>query len=254
MGLFDFIKKNNKKVEEPTKQTEETPYYGDLSKTSILNELIKTPREQRDDKWNAKFLENVADASFICGNPQVIEGPDGFPYFQLNIPEPNKKFQCFVIKHMKDDFLLEKGFGVAINPLKGQPDWVFSYGDIVNYHISNEFYTKSENSDLPDQEIIKEKEEVLIGQPSETVLPIQTRIVIRDFLKNLGINDTKLLLMNRRKPGGYQQELVFNLTPDKFEKKEHYEGVMKSIAWYLPRHYSYVSMNDSGFKDSFKSL
>lgn len=254
MGLFDFKKKDNKKIDEPAKQSEKAPYYGDLVKTNILNELFKVSREQRDDKWNAKFLENVADASFVCGNPQVIEGPDGFPYFQLNIPEPYKKFQCFVIRHMKDDFLLDKGFGVAINPSKGQPDWVFSYGDIVNYHIRNEFYTKSENWDLPKQEIIKEKEEVLLGQPSESILPNQTRIVIRDFLKGIGLNDTKLLLMNRRKPNGFLQELVFNLTPDKFEKKEHYEGVMKSIAWYLPRHYSYVSMNESAFKDSFRPL
>lgn len=254
MGLFDFIKKDNKKIEEPTNQSEKAPYYGDLSKTNILNELFKIPREQRDDKWNAKFLESVADASFTCGNPQVIEGPDGFPYFQLNVPEPYKQFQCYVIRHMKDDFLLDKGFGIVINPSKGQPDWVFSYGDIVNYHIRNEFYTKSENWDLPKQEIIKEKEEVLLGQPSESVLPNQTRSVIRDFLKSIGINDSKLLLMNRRKPNGFLQELVFNLTPDKFEKKEHYEGVMKSIAWYLPRHYSYVSMNESSFKDSFKPL
>jgi hypothetical protein len=254
MGLFDFIKKDNKKIEEPTKQSEKSPYYGDLSKTNILNELFKIPRKQRDDKWNAKFLENVADASFTCCNPQVFEGPDGFPYFQLNIPEPYKQFQCFVIRHMKDDFLLDKGFGVVINPSKGQPDWVFSYGDIVNYHIRNEFYTKSENWDLPKQEIIKQKEEVFLGQPSESILPNSTRNVIRDFLKSIGINDAKLLLMNRRKPNGFLQELVFNLTPDKFEKNEHYEGVMKSIAWYLPRHYSYVSMNESNFKDNFKPL
>ena len=254
MGLFDFLKGNERKGNEPEKKGEREPYYGDLGKTKILRELFDTPVEQRNEDWQINFLENVVDASFSCGDPQVIEGPDGFPYFQLNIPEPNKQFQCYVIRHMKNDFLLEKGYGVVINPSKGAPDWVFSYGDIVNYQIRNEFYTKSENWHLPMQETIKEKEEILVGQPSESILPNETRSVIRNFLEGLGLNDVKLFLMNRNKPEGYLQELVFNLTPDKFEKKEHFDGVMKSIAWYLPRHYSYVAMNESNFKDSFKPL
>jgi len=155
---------------------------------------------------------------------------------------------------MKDDFLLDQGFGVVINASKGDPDWVFSYGDIVNYHIRNEFFTKSEKRDLPEQEIIKEKEEVRVGQPSESVLPNKTRIVIREFLKSNGVNNSKLLLMNRQKTDGLIQELVFNLTPDKFETQEQYESIMKSIAWYLPRHYSYVSMNESSFKDDFEAI
>jgi len=85
-------------------------------------------------------------------------------------------------------------------------------------------------------------------------LPNQTKILIRDFFKSLGINDSKLLLMNRQNSDGVLQELVFNLTPDKFETQEHYEGVMERIAWFLPRHYSYVSMQESSFKDAFKPL
>ncbi len=250
MDLF----KNGKKDEEPTPKTENKPYYGDLSKTTILNELFKIPHEQRDEVWKEKFLENVADASFICGSPQLIKGPDGFPYFQLNIPEPGKPFQCYVIKHMVNDFLLERGFGVVINPLKEQPDWVFSYGDIVNYHIKKAFYTKPEAWDLPKEEVLKEKEEVLVGQPSESIIPVQTRKVIREFLESLGIHDTKLLLMNRRKPEGHLQELVFNLTPDKFDKKEHFEAVMQGIAWFLPRQYTYVSMDTSDLEEHFKPL
>jgi hypothetical protein len=254
MGLFDFIKKNEKKGGNPIKLPEGKPYYGDLEKTALLDKLFKVPKGQRDKKWESVFLENVADASFSCDTPQVIEGPDRFPYFQLNLPEPNNSFQCFVIKHMKDDFLMEKGFGVVINSAKGEPDWVFSHGDIVNYHIRNEFYTQSEDLDLPPHETIKKKESVFVGQPSETVLPNQTRAVIRAFFKSIGINDVKLLLMQRAKKDGFFQELVFNLTPDRFEIKEDYDGVMKSISWFLPRHYTYVSMSESSMKDSFQPL
>jgi hypothetical protein len=252
MGLFDFLKNN--KADDSVNKNEKKPYSGDLNKTKVLRELFKIHRALRDDQWKHTLYSNVADASFQSGNPQVIEGPDGFPYFQLNTPEPYQEFQCYVIRHMKDDFLLHKGFGVVINATKEEPDWVFSYGDILNFHIRREFYTPSKNWQLPNQEVINEKEEVLVGQPSESVLPEQARTVIREFLKGLGINDCKLLLMNRRKSGDYLQELVFNLTPDKFQNKEHYEAVMKNIWWYLPRHYSYVSMHDHSLGDSFKPL
>jgi hypothetical protein len=238
----------------PTEGSNKKSYEGDLAKTKILHELFEVTGELRDENWKTKFLANVTDASFACGDPQVIEGPDGFPYFQINIPEPGKEFQCFVLRHMKDDFLLERGWGVVINASKGEPDWVFSYGDIVNYHLMQEFYSQSQHWNLPKEEVIQEEEQALVGQPSESVLPPQTRAVLRDFLISLGITDCKVLLMNRRKSGPYLQELVFNLTPDKFQRHEHYEAVMRSIAWYLPRHYSYVSMHESSMGENFKLL
>jgi hypothetical protein len=228
-------------------------YLGDLTKTQILGDLFEIPKDQRDGDWQNKFCANVADASFACGNPQVIQGPDGFHYFQLNTPEPYKEFQCFVIQHMKDDFLLKAGYGIVINANKGQPDWVFSHGDIVNYHLRKEFYTASDHWSLPKQEIIEEDEEVLVGQPSESLLPGDTRTVIRNFLQGLGINDGKLLLLNRPKSGA-PEELVFNLTPDKFGKQEKFESVMRSISWFLPRHYRYVSMPEASMKDSFEPV
>ena len=229
-------------------------YQGDLTKTQIIESLCDIPKEQRDDDWKNKFCSTVADASFAAGNPQVLKGPDGFLYFQLSLPEPYKEFQCFVIQHMKDDFLLRDGYGVVINANKGEPDWVFSYGDIVNYHLAKEFYTVSDNWKLPSQEVIEEDEEVLIGQPAESFLPGATRTVIRNFLKSIGVNDGKLLLMSRQKPQGVSQELVFNLTLEKFEKKEQFENVMRRISWFLPRHYRYVSMEESTMGNNFEPI
>lgn len=254
MGIFSFRKKDKIEVAEAPKNVEKEPYYGDLHKTKILRSLFNAPQEERSEEWKMLFFNSVAEASFICGNPQVIEGPDGFPYFQLNLPEPGKTFQCYVIKNMIGDFLLEKGYGVVINQAKDQPDWVFTYGDIVNYHIRKEFYTKSESENIPKAEIFKAGQKVFIGQPSEFILPIQTRTVIRDFLKSVGIDDVKLLLLT----GIYQQtefqELVFNITPDKFEKEEHFIGLMKTLVWYFPRHYSFVSADESKYKDNFVPL
>ncbi len=260
MGLFDFIKKK----EHPTTQSESPvqkqtePYLGDLNKTGILYKLIQTQQSQRDEKWQKAFLDNIGAASFRSGDPKVITGPDGFPYFQLFLPEPNKSFQCYVIDRMKDDFLLTSGFGVVINPTPNSADWVFSYGDILNLHLNQTFYTKDETpfSKEINNETISENEEVMIAQPSETILPKQTRKLIAEFLKANGVNTPKVLLMMRhRKDGtGVSQDIVFNLTPENFKDEKTYRNVMQTISWYLPRHYSFVGMDENSLGNSFNPL
>src|SRR5688572_5443427 len=114
MGIFDFLKSKNKPTDTNINRKSNRSEC-DISKTQLLVDLFNVPLEQRDDAWRQNFYDNVQMASYACGNPQVFSGPDGFPYFILKTPEPNKPFESFCIRNMKDDFLLEKGFGVAIN-------------------------------------------------------------------------------------------------------------------------------------------
>lgn len=210
-------------------------YLGDLEKTQILVELFTVSKDQRDDNWKKKFLTNVDMASFCSRDPQVMLGPDGFPYFSLYLPEPNKEFQCFVLKHMKDDFLLSKGIGVVICPGENSAEWVFSYGDILNYHLSGQFYTVEDHKDL--SPIADDSEKVLVGQPDEKYFPKAARDVLRRYLATKGVTDPKILLMVR----GSVKELVFNMTAEVFQSPQQYEDVMNRISWFLPRHYVYSS-------------
>jgi hypothetical protein len=261
MGLFDFLKK---KEQATTRQTEQRvvnttkPYFGDLNKTDIIYQLVKTPVAERDETWTQIFLNNIEQASFCCGDPQVITGPDGFPYFQLFLPEPHKEFQCFVIDRMKDDFLLSSGFGIVINPTPNSADWVLSYGDILNLHLNKSFYTTGETpfSKKTSDEIIAENEKVMIGQPAETVLPKQTRQLLCELLKTNGVKLPKVLLMIRHNThnNGVSQDIVFNLTPGNFKDESTYRIVMETISWYLPRHYSFVGMDEKSLGNGFMPL
>lgn len=262
MGLFDFLKKKEQpkqfiNAEKPAEKNTE-PYLGDLAKTEILYKLVETPQNERDETWQNAFLENISQASFSCGNPQIITGPDGFSYFQLFLPEPNQSFQCYVIERMKDDFLLSSGFGVVINPTATNADWVLSYGDVLNFHLNKTFYTTTETPFSTERgvETITEDEEVMIGQPSEAILPQQTRHVIAEFLKMNGVKTPKILLMMRHRQdgNGVSQDIVFNLTPKDFKDDSTYRTVMQTISWYLPRHYSFVGMDEQTFPDGFMAL
>lgn len=256
MGIFKFFNKKDserKQTEQSTKEEKER-YYGDLEKTAVLTTLFKVAKEKRDEVWNNEFLTHVADASFACGNPQIIQGPDGFPYFQLDTPQPNQSFQCYVLKHMIPDFILERGIGVAINPGKGQPDWVFTYGDLVNFSMRNEFYTEVPDLRLPQVETIEKNENVLVGQPSEAFLPTAARAILRQFIAQQGIHDVKVALMSRKYGDEVLQELVTNLTPEK-TGPERFESLQTHLKWFLPRHYGMVAMAENGsLKGNFEPL
>ena len=240
-----------------SEQKQNEPYLGDLQKTETIYRLVQVPHSERDIDWQKSLLENLAQASFRCGDPQVIKGPDGFPYFQLFLPEPGQSFQCFVIEKMKDDFLLQSGFGVLINPTSSQVDWVLSYGDVLNFHLNKQFYTIAETafSKATDDEIIPENEQVMIGQPAETLLPLSTRQLLSNLLKANGVTEPKvLLLMRHTKKGDLSQDLVFNITPHSFPHEALYKSVMRSISWYLPRHYSFIGMDEKTIGDGFMLL
>jgi hypothetical protein len=259
MGMFDLFKKK----EQPKENNQESkivtePYLGDLNKTAEIYNLIKTPPSDRDENWNASFLSLLSSASFRCGDPQVITGPDGLPYFQLFLPEPNTSFQCYVIDKMKDDFLLEHGYGVVINPTGNQPDWVLSYGDILNFHLNHSFYTYEDTpfSKVMTDEVINEAENVMIGQPSEELLPFATRKIMEAFLKMNGVESPKVLLMMRHTNDNtsFNQDLAFNIIPSNFENEESYRYVMQTLSWFLPRHYSFVGLDEKKFDDVFTAL
>src|SRR4029078_5915006 len=112
----------------------------DILKTQVILDLLSIPADKRDERWNQKFLTDIRTASFACTDPQIVKGPDGFPYFGLTTPEPGKPFTSYCIKNMAEDFLMDNGYGVVINPNENSADWVFSYGDIVNLQLNDVFY------------------------------------------------------------------------------------------------------------------
>ncbi|HLV40513.1 hypothetical protein [Xanthomarina sp.] len=95
---------------------------------------------------------------------------------------------------------------------------------------------------LPQEETIQKSENILIGQPSEALLPEKTRHVLRTYLQQQDITDTKIYLMSRNYNNIMLQELVFNLTPTKIGK-DRFDVLMSHLGWFLPKHYYVVVMD-----------
>ncbi len=209
----------------------------DITKTQTIIDLLAVPVDQRDETWNQKFLTDVQTASFACTDPQIVKGPDGFPYFGLNIPEPGKPFTSYCIKNMAEDFLIDNGYGVVINPKENAADWVFSYGDIVNLQINKIFYSSVENGPIEPEVTISKNEQVLIAQPSESYLPAKARTVLRKYLQFFGVVQPKIMLISRTIDGKIVQELAINIFKEEVGHPEKLGDFMQQLGWFLPRHY-----------------
>jgi hypothetical protein len=50
------------------------------------------------------------------------------------------------------------------------------------------------------------------------------------------------------------QDIVFNVLPQNFNNDNDYNTIMQTIGWFLPRHYSFVGMDEKSFEDDFLPL
>lgn len=240
-----------------TNNTGDTEFgLGDLEKTVTLNALLETPFEQRDQAWVQSFLSNIAEANLKLGNPEVVMASDGFPYVQLESVHTDESFQAFVINKQLPSLLMQ-GFGVVINAQNSQPDWVFSYGDIVNYELNDTFYTEeSIFSHNKENVAIGSDEKILIGQPSDSILPKYLRNQLREFLKHAGIESPKTMLIarNPEDEANVKQDLVFNFTPNQFANEQQFQQIGNTIAWFLPKHYSFLFIDELAVENGFQVI
>lgn len=258
MGFFDFFKPKIK----PTLPLKIVPTIRrecDINKTGIVATLFKFTKDHRDNDWYKAFYGNVGNAGFASPSPQVLTGPDGFPYFIMNTPEENKTFESFCIKNMIEDFILERGCGVVFNPAAdGKADWVFTHGDIVNFYLNNEFKSAIEPAAVEHIEfaktvgLLKKEEKVLISQPSADYLPYGTRHALKLFLQSKGIKNPKLMMLTSHAGDTVIRKLAFNIHPEDYPITSKLDFLMQQIGWFLPRQYLIIplpkkSSLESGF-------
>ncbi|TDQ79909.1 hypothetical protein [Sphingobacterium yanglingense] len=229
---------------------------GDLEKTVLINALIQTPINERDQNWVATFLENIAEANLKLGAPEVIIASDGFPYVQLETVNANENFQAFVINKQLPTLLLQ-GFGIVINAQNTQPDWIFTYGDIANFELNDTFYSDDSIFSVHKENVvIGSDEKILIGQPSDNILPKYIRKQLREFLQHAGVNVPKTMLIARNFEDEAQvkQDLVFNFTPAQFASEQDFQQIGNTVAWFLPRHYSILFIDDMAVENGFEAI
>ena len=216
----------------------------DVNKTAIVVELFSVAAEQRDASWKRQFYDNVFHASFACGDPQTFNGPDGFPYFRLLTPEPNQPFDSFCLCNLLEH-VTENGLGVAINPRTDGVDWVFSYGDLLCHRLYGAFEVGQFQAGHA-QTVIKKETQVLVGAPSEAILPAYTRRLLKSFIEFKTGNKAPGVFLMHNPSDKIVQSLVFSFFPEDFPNEAAFDSFMNSLSWFLPRHYPPTCISRQG--------
>jgi hypothetical protein len=229
----------------------------DLAKTDQVVRLLATPREQRDDGWQKAFLEGIVDASMATTPQQVMSGPDGFAYFVLTRPPVAQAFTPFCVSHVLET-CTERGLGIVIEPSGRAAEWVFTYGDLFSLRAYGTFLGDPADrgeAGAPSPGVLGKDTQVMVGAPSDGLLPSWARRVLASFLKQVAhVSEPGALVLVEpsRSPG---RNLVFNVFPEDFPSPEEYQKVLNALGWFLPPRRSVLGMSrTAGLERSFVPL
>ncbi len=202
-----------------------------------LEKLLTVNEEERDLDWEDKFFMafTSSEVQVLSAEPQT--GPDGWPYLLADTKgeelEPAQKVL---------QWLATRGIGLALNPTKSYPDYVFNYGMIWHFRETGLFYRRQDEITSGAVEI-KEGQKILSGPPKEEYLPTYVRKVLKDFFLDQGLMAIKILMISQ---DGKHYDLAFSLESLGNPPQKEHEGIAEAISWFLPPHYSILLTTDRG--------
>lgn len=221
--------------------------------TTRLHQLFATAREYRDDNWRAAFFSTCWNAAIWQPEPPHFNGPDGLPYYRLNLPAPGMRFEVESLASIAQE-CVERNAGVAFFADGGdKPDaaqWVVSMGEIDSLlRFGNadgdpiDLAEASQPSSGVDAEqlsagherlMVTEEHQILLGSPSPDFLPsYSARAIHRMMSRVWGIADPRVTLMvdHYLRPS---RNLVIGRKQKDFANEDEARFEMQRISWMLP--------------------
>jgi hypothetical protein len=234
-----------------------------LEETRRLDALFRVPHEERGDPWVEQFYDAAWYASVTVANPAHLDGPDGFPYYRLNLPPENVAFDSQSLGNLARD-CVERNAGVAFFASAGdadaQPQFVLSMGlldSLLRYDsaegdpIDRVEASHAHNPALFDVEeegprhqvlVAKSGHNILTGTPSTEFLPPYTARALHRYMTRIWeIEEPRvhLLVDANMRPS---RNLVIGRTGSSFPSEQDIAGEMQRLFWFLPRNRAVILM------------
>jgi hypothetical protein len=201
----------------------------------IMQELLNVPFEDRDPQWELDFFKAFPNGQLEMLQDSPIEGPDGLPYLAVRLVEKGEPVDKVL------DWLGEKGVGLAVNPDKENPDYVFSYGMIWNFLVNGEFLTEREEPSESGEISLEQGQEMMAGTPSEDYLPNHVRQLFKEFLRDQGVLKPRIVMLSQ---DGKNYDLCFSLESLGNPPQEEWQGILEAFSWFFPLHYSFSILSE----------
>ena len=210
-----------------------------MNDAELLRDHLSVPEDERGAKWRHRFYDLVETARLRQRDPRIFIGPDGFPYYALDLPDDGADGDISLGDLL--ELATDRGFGIAIEPFEDVAAWVFTCGDLVTRRAFGGFEFPRIGivpADTPTfRAVLKETERMEIVAPDESMLPPYIRPLLHDyFTRKLGIADPGVLTLVSpdQEP---QEQLVFRIARDDFAAEEEFESAIAGLTWFLPRHF-----------------
>ncbi len=202
-----------------------------------LHEITQTPDAERNPQWENQFFHALSQGKLQLITPEPQTGPDSWPYMLAETSEAASEPTSNLIH-----WLADKGIGLAINPRKEYPDYVFSYGMIWSFKETGFFFKPTQERETGSVQFETSKL-VHAGPPTEEFLPGYVKKVIRDFFRDQGILRPRLIVMST---DGENYDLCLSLESLGNPPESEHQGIAEAVSWFLPPHYSLMLISEKG--------
>ncbi len=209
-----------------------------MTDAELLRDHLSIPEDERGAKWRHRFYDLVETARLHQRDPRIVIGPDGFPYYALDLPDDDAEGDLSVGELI--EVATDRGFGIAIEPFDDTAAWVFTCGDLVTRRAFGGFEFPRIGivpADAPAfRAVLKETERMEVEAPDDSMLPPYVRPLLHEyFTRKLGIADPGVLTLVSpdQEP---REQLVFRIARDDFDEEDEFESAIAGLTWFLPRH------------------
>lgn len=201
-----------------------------------LRQHLELPDSKRDEHWENKFFSLFPHSNVTLLNDLPQQGPDNFPYLLVECKPDSTEPATKVI-----EFASTKGLGLAVNPTKVYPDYIFTFGMLWNFRLTGRF---SNNTKIqPDKTIeMNEGQKILAGPPHSSYLPEDVRQLLRQFLIEQGAFRPRILVVGINN----EFDLCFSLESLGNPQTAEHDGILQALSWFLPPDYRLALISEKG--------
>lgn len=202
-----------------------------------LNEIVQVPDADRNPAWENQFFHALSLGKLKLISPEPQTGPDNWPYLLAETGEDATEPAQNILHWLSD-----KGIGLAVNPRKEYPDYVFSYGMLWSFKETGFFFKPAE--ERPVGSVQLEVGNLMhAGPPTEGYLPGYVRKILREFFRDQQILLPKILVLSMDK---VHYDLAFSLESLGSPPENEHQGIAEAVSWFLPPHYSLMLISEKG--------
>ena len=220
-----------------------------------MNELrqhLETKEQERTPSWDDKFFKLFSDCNLKILSSDPQQGPDGWPYLVVETQDSTQSLNSEIDSAQKViHWASSRGIGLVVNPKKlPYPDFVFSYGMLWSFRETGYFIKAVTKPNAEKKIIFTAETKLQTGPPSTEYLPQYVRSVLKEFLRDQGVLNPRVLMAST---DGENFDLCFSLESLGSPIEAEHEGILEALSWFLPPHYSIALVQESSL-NGFISL